>query len=58
MQCSCGGTLYEIVRIVEDDERHGEKALRTFHRCACCGRELLGERPFLRTSPTKEERSR
>jgi len=45
------------VRFVVNDERHGEKTLRTAWYCAACGREVYWERPLLRTMPTKEERA-
>lgn len=41
---------------VEDDERHGEKVLKTVQYCDECGRIFCAEQPFVRTTPTKEER--
>lgn len=57
MECSCGCTLVRGVQFVVNDERHGEKTLRTAWYCAACGREVYWERPLLRTTPTKEERA-
>lgn len=56
-RCSCGGIIKSGKMFVEDDERHGEKVLKTVYFCEECGRMYGMERPFVRTTPTKKERS-